>query len=211
MSDPNEWVTLGEAAEILGVHPATVRSWADSGDLHSQRTPGGHRRFQRRDLLQWASSKDVSSTAPSEAKLMLQSALGRARLEVGDGQLLEFGWYDQFNEETRKAHRLLGRRLLEALTTYISTPESHDQIREDVRAMGAEYARLSIEEGISLPDSVRAFLFFRDLLTESVIQMAELLSLRTPHDWSSRLREVNTITDELLLALIEEYQEHSHT
>jgi hypothetical protein len=82
---------------------------------------------------------------------------------------------------------------------------------EEIRAMGAEYARLSIEHGISLPDSVRAFLFFRDLLTESMIQMAELLSLRTPRDWSSRLRDVNTITDELLLALIEEYQSPSRT
>jgi excisionase family DNA binding protein len=208
MSDPNEWVTLGEAAEILGVHPATVRSWADSGDLQSKRTPGGHRRFRRRDLLQWAGSKETS-TSPSEAQLMLQSALGRARLEVGDGQLEEFAWYDQFNETTRQAHRQLGRRLLEALTTYLFTPESRDGIVEEIRAMGAEYACLSIDHAISLPDSVRAFLFFRDLLTESMIQMAELLSLRTPRDWSSRLREVNTITDELLLALIVEYQEHS--
>jgi len=210
MSDPNEWVTLGEAAEILGVHPSTIRSWADSGDLQSQRTPGGHRRFQRRDLLQWASSKGTS-TGSSEAKLMLQSALGRARLEVGDGQLREFAWYDQFNEETRQAHRQLGRRLLEALTTYLTSPESRDLVVEQVRAMGAEYARLSIDHGISLSDSVRAFLFFRDLLTESMIQMAEVLSLRTPNDWGSRLRDVNTITDELLLALIEEYQSPSQT
>lgn len=210
MSDPNEWVTLGEAAEILGVHPATVRSWADSGDLQSQRTPGGHRRFRRRDLRQWLGRKETS-TGPSEAQFMLQSALGRARLEVGDGQLHEFAWYDQFNEATRQAHRQLGRRLLEALTTYLFTPESHDHIMEEIRAMGAEYARLSIDHGISLSDSVRAFLFFRDLLTESVIQMAELLSLQTPRDWGSRLREVNTITDELLLALIIEYQEHSPT
>ena len=142
---------------------------------------------------------------------MLQSALGRARLEVGDGQLQEFTWYDQFNEETRQAHRQLGRRLLEALTTYLFTPESRDRIVEESRAMGEEFARLSIDHGISLPDSVRALLFFRDLLTESMVQMAELLSLRTPRDWSSRLRDVNTITDELLLALIEEYQSPSRT
>src|SRR4051794_2998670 len=37
------WVGLSEAAKILGAHPATVRSWADRGELPSQRTPGGHR------------------------------------------------------------------------------------------------------------------------------------------------------------------------
>ena len=40
-----EWVSLRQAAELLGVHPATVRSWADKGELPSRRTPGGHRRF----------------------------------------------------------------------------------------------------------------------------------------------------------------------
>src|SRR5688572_17845536 len=112
MSEQHDWVSLWEAAEILGVHPTTVRHWADSGDLPSQRTPGGHRRFRRRDLMQWASAHhpQPNEVGSSEAQLMMQSALGRARLEVGDGQLHGLGWYDQFNEETRQAHRMLGRR-----------------------------------------------------------------------------------------------------
>jgi excisionase family DNA binding protein len=208
MSEQSDWVSLGEAAEILGVHPTTVRHWADSGDLPSQRTPGGHRRFRRRDLIQWASARDQrpsGQSAPNEALLMMQTALGRARLEVGDGQLHGLHWYDQFNEETRQAHRMLGRRLLEALTRYLADAAEHHEVRSEIRQMGAEYARLSLDHNIGLSDSVRAFLFFRDLLTESVIQLAEILSLHTPRDWSARLRQVNTITDELLLSLIDEY------
>lgn len=206
MSEQNDWVSLGEAAEILGVHPTTVRHWADDGDLPSQRTPGGHRRFRRRDLNHWASRQQTTTheSGSNEAQLMMQSALGRARIEVGDGQLHGLGWYDQFNEETRQAHRLLGRRLLEVLTRYLAEPTMHDSLRNEIRAIGAEYARLSAENALTLTDSVRAFLFFRDLLTESVIQLAEILSLHTPRDWSERLRQVNLITDELLLALIEE-------
>lgn len=45
MSDSSEWVSLRQAADMLGVHPATVRNWADKGDIMSRRTPGGHRRF----------------------------------------------------------------------------------------------------------------------------------------------------------------------
>jgi excisionase family DNA binding protein len=213
MSEQNDWVSLGEAAEILGVHPTTVRHWADGGDLPSQRTPGGHRRFRRRDLMHWASRQQASTheVGSNEAQLMMQSALGRARLEVVDGQLHGLGWYDQFNEETRQAHRLLGRRLLEILTRYLAEPTLHDSLRVEIRAMGAEYARLSEQNALSLTDSVRAFLFFRDLLTESVIQLAEILSLHTPRDWSDRLRQVNVITDELLLALIEEYGQGQST
>jgi excisionase family DNA binding protein len=197
---------LGEAAEILGVHPTTVRHWADSGDLPSQRTPGGHRRFRRRDLDQWASMQQTTEARPEEAQIMMQSALGRARIEVGDGQLHGLGWYDQFDEQTRQAHRSLGRRLLEVLTHHLTNPVASSDLRDEIRAMGIEYASLSISHQIRLSDSVRAFLFFRDLLTESVIQMAGVLSLSTPRDWSERLRQVNDITDELLLSLISEYE-----
>jgi excisionase family DNA binding protein len=206
MSDQSDWVSLGEAAEILGIHPTTVRHWADSGDLPSQRTPGGHRRFRRRDLEQWASMQQSSEARPHEAQIMMQAALGKARIEVGDGQLHGLGWYDQFDEQTRQAHRALGRRLIEALTNHLTNPGATTGLHEEVRAMGIEYARLSIDHQIRLSDSVRAFLFFRDLLTESVIQMAGVLSLSTPRDWSVRLRQVNDITDELLLSLITEYE-----
>jgi excisionase family DNA binding protein len=206
MPDQSDWVGLGEAAEILGVHPTTVRHWADSGDLPSQRTPGGHRRFRRRDLHQWATMQQPTEERPNEAQIMMQAALGRARIEVGDGQLHGLGWYDQFDETTRQAHRALGRRLLEALTNHLNNPIESGRLHEDIRAIGVEYARLSIDQQIRLSDSVRAFLFFRDLLTESVIQMAGVLSLSTPRDWGERLRQVNDITDQLLLSLIDEYE-----
>jgi excisionase family DNA binding protein len=204
----SEWVSLGEAAAILGVHPATVRHWADDGDLPSRRTPGGHRRFRRADLEQWASARSGSKeVAPDEAQLMMQSALGRARMEVADGQLVGQAWYDRFDEQTRKRHRALGRRLLELLTSYLADPESQALTLAEVRQLGAEYVRLSRSQGLSLTDSVQAFLFFRDLLTDSVIRLAEVLSLHSPPDWGDRLRQVNHITDELLLALVEGYQQ----
>jgi excisionase family DNA binding protein len=202
--EENEWLSLGEAASILGVHPSTVRHWADSGDLPSQRTPGGHRRFRRRDLQQWATLRG-RDTAPREAQLMMQSALGRARLEISDGQLKGQVWYDELDDGARQAHRRMGRRLLELLTGYLARPEDDEDVLAQVRELGTEYAHISQDQGLSLADSVRAFLFFRDLLIESVIQLAEMLSLRTPLDWGDRLQQVNMITDELLLSLIEEY------
>lgn len=206
MTDQSEWVGLSEAAEILGVHPSTVRHWADSGELPSQRTPGGHRRFRRRELEQWAVARR-RQMAPAEVQLMLQSALGRARLEISSGQLKGQPWYDQLDEQARKTHRALGRRLLETLTRYLADPNNHEAMMKDVRELGAEYAQLSHEQKLGLLDAVRAFLFFRDLLTDSVIQLAEALSLRTPLDWGDRLRQVNHMTDELLLVLIEQYEE----
>ncbi len=49
-----KWLSLQEASRMLGVHPSTLRQWADAGKIHTVRTPGGHRRYpaeQIRKLL----------------------------------------------------------------------------------------------------------------------------------------------------------------
>ena len=48
-SDP-DWLTLGQAAKYLGVAQSTIRKWSDQGLVPAFYTPGGHRRFRRRDL-----------------------------------------------------------------------------------------------------------------------------------------------------------------
>jgi excisionase family DNA binding protein len=45
-----DWLTLGQAAQYLGVAQSTIRKWTDSGRVPAFKTPGGHRRFRRRDL-----------------------------------------------------------------------------------------------------------------------------------------------------------------
>lgn len=42
---PRKLLTVSEVASEFGVHPQTVRRWADQGDLPSTRTLGGARRF----------------------------------------------------------------------------------------------------------------------------------------------------------------------
>lgn len=41
---------IGQAADILGVSPDTVRRWADAGRLRSVRTEGGHRLVEGDEL-----------------------------------------------------------------------------------------------------------------------------------------------------------------
>ncbi len=48
-SDP-DWLTLGQAAKYLGVAQSTIRKWSDLGRVPAFYTPGGHRRYRRRDL-----------------------------------------------------------------------------------------------------------------------------------------------------------------
>ncbi len=50
MTDEPDWLTLGQAARFLGVAQSTIRKWSDQGRVPAFYTPGGHRRYRRRDL-----------------------------------------------------------------------------------------------------------------------------------------------------------------
>ena len=43
-------LSIGQAAEMLGVSVKTVRRWSDSGKLKSTRNPSGHRRYNLLDI-----------------------------------------------------------------------------------------------------------------------------------------------------------------
>ena len=204
----DEWIGLSEAAQILGVHPSTLRAWADKGELPSRRTAGGHRRFKRSDLQP---AQSGSASQPAETELMVHSALGRTRMQIGEGQLDELDWYQQFNDRARQEQRTMGRELLTQLTHYLTVPEDRTAALSKAQHIGQRYGDMAYEQGLSLGDSVRAFFFFRDLLNDSVIQLADTLSLPTAHEWGEKLREVSHFSDTILLALIERYQDMDAT
>lgn len=54
-----------EAAEMLGVRPATVALWARIGALRpAVSTPGGHRRYRRGDVRAFAEAGGFTVAAP---------------------------------------------------------------------------------------------------------------------------------------------------
>ncbi|MBK9124607.1 MAG: helix-turn-helix domain-containing protein [Chloroflexi bacterium] len=203
MSD-NEWVSLRRAAELLGVHPATVRNWADKGDLPSRRTPGGHRRFRVSDLQRQMQAD--SELQPIEIQVILQSALGQARLQVGDGDLANVPWYRAMRDETRQHMRVQGRALLEELRAFLAAGSPDSGLSRAIE-MGKQYAVSLIEDGLTLPQAVRGFLFFSDFVINSVLTWSELTAPRSPIEWAALLRHVNTFMNTMLLSIIEYYQE----
>lgn len=194
-----DWLNLSEAARLLGVHPSTVRMWADKGDLPSQRTSGGHRRFRRADIEAWQASHRHGSLPG--ASLMVQSALGRARMELNEGQLARMPWYNKLSESARLSYRETSQRLLGLLKKYLAG-EDREAVLVEARRLGTEYYRLGKTSRLSLSDSVRAFLYFRDFLTEGVVQLVEASG--TAH--SQSLAELHQLTahftNEILIAMI---------
>ncbi len=60
--------TVGEAAELIGVSPDTVRRWVDSGALPAERTAGGRRRVDGAALAHFLTARAGSPpAAPAES------------------------------------------------------------------------------------------------------------------------------------------------
>ncbi len=202
--DANEWVSLRQAADILGVHPATVRAWADRGDLAARRTPGGHRRFRRADLEQYA--QQHSELHPTEVQVIIQNALGQMRLEVGGGTLASVAWYEAMSAGTREKMRQQGRQLLEELRSYLAQGAPDSGLAAAIR-IGKQYAQVLHDDGLTLPQAVRGFFYFNDFVFNSILTWQEITPPRNPAEWSRLLREVNTFTNTMLLSIVEYYEE----
>jgi len=52
-------VTMGQAAELLGVQPAFLRSLDAAGVITPERSGGGHRRYSRRQLQRAARMREL--------------------------------------------------------------------------------------------------------------------------------------------------------
>jgi excisionase family DNA binding protein len=67
----DDWLTLGQAAKVLGVAQSTVRAWSDAGRLPVFYTPGGHRRFKRDDLDAFLSRNGAGSRPRNAATVLV--------------------------------------------------------------------------------------------------------------------------------------------
>jgi len=199
---PEDWLSLSEVARMLGVHPSTVRSWSNQGGFPVHRTQGGHRRYLRSEVELWMQSQ--RSGGANEQDLMVQKALKTTRLQISEGRLSSEAWYAKLNEEARVQYRQSSRTLLQGLLGSLVSDEANAQA--EAHALGYEYATRGRRFGMSVADSVKAFLFFRNVLTESMLSVYEAASVRNPQAWSDMFRKVNAFTDQILAALLETYE-----
>src|SRR5262245_22738597 len=150
-----EWLSLQEASALLGVTTSTLRRWGDSGRVPMKRTLGGHRRFPREgiDQLVSAPSADIAvALAPKPQPAWSFDAREMAHQE----------WHTHFAAgPLTDRMRGLGQRLLGLLIQYINRHEDDHRFLVEARAVGATYGREAHEGGISLHDTVEAFLYFR--------------------------------------------------
>ena len=198
----DKWLSLHEAAEILGVHPSTVRIWSDKGLLPVYRTQGGHRRFKQSEVLLWANTSRGPQTI--DPITVVHAALRNIRLQISEGRLEAESWYQKLDEAARTQYRQSAHALFQGLVSYLAA--DGESAASEAHSIGYEYASRARRYGLNTVDAARAFLFFRDALLQSVIQVYQEANVPSGQAWGEILHKVNAFTDLILLHLLETYR-----
>jgi len=199
----DQWLSLSEMADEFGVHPSTIRKWADDGDLPVHRTPGGHRRFLRREVELWQEAQQADS--PHDVQMVVNHAMREIRLQISEGNLENESWYQKLDQQARRQYRQSGRSLLQGLRAFLST-QGQEAIAE-AQSLGYEYASRGRQHQLNAVEATQAFLFFRNSLMESMLQIYESASVQSAQVWSSMFRRMNQFTDQILISLMSTYHQ----
>ena len=190
--DKNHWLSLGDACRLLDVSQSTLRQWADGGYLRVYRTPGGHRRFMRDDLVVFVDGS--APQPPINNHIALEgSALRRIRRGLHQEAVLRQPWYQSVDADGRDRMRLFGRRLLSLLAQQpLRRPRRQEAVSE-AHLLGRQYGAEMVDRGVALKDTVEAFIFFRTMVLDSA-----------PSDSWSRILE---LADRVLVGVTESHEE----
>lgn len=201
----DRWLSLTAAANHLGVHPTTLRRWADNGDVTTMLTPGGHRRFLVSDLDAFAQSRRSLMGKNQVAEEWAERALQTTRQEIATHG--SEPWLSSFDSGTRDSNRLLGQQLLGLTMQYLSAPEEElPPLREQAGAIGRQYGEMAHASGLPLTEALEATLFFRDLLVETALKLPENMPVK-PQANVRLMRKINQLLNLIQLTIAEVYDD----
>lgn len=199
-SDPtsDDWLSLAEASALLGVAASTLRRWGDAGKVPMKRTLGGHRRFSRAGL-QHLDAAQIHGSAPAPASPLLQfdaHAMSRAN------------WHTRFaTRSDTDRMRGLGQRLLGLLIQYINRHEEDARFLNEARTVGSSYGRETREAGLSMHDTVEAFLFFRRSFSRLALPVPGIAQPNDIDQAAALHMRIDRFMDAILLGAIDGYEQ----
>lgn len=191
-TDKTQWLSLRDACRLLDVSDTTLRQWANSGYLRVYRTPGGHRRFFRQDVESFVNGQDQSAEHSRDEGLE-GSALRRIRRRLNRDSVVQQSWYQSVEEEGKVRMRLFGRRLLSLLLQETGPKRRRQELLEEAHLLGREYATEMWERGVTVTETVEAFVFFRSMVLDST----------NPTSWPRILEAA----DRVLVGVVGSYQD----
>jgi excisionase family DNA binding protein len=196
-----QFLSLGEAAQALGVHPSTIRLWSDQGRIPVYRTQGGHRRYRISEIRVWQQRLEESGEC---AERVLRLAMVNARKLDTESQLLTEPWYQKLDASAREACRTAGLAIADGLAWHLTSSPARQE--ETAQSIGRSFGGRCLRLGLSRIDACQAFLYFRGVLLDALMAVGEDSRAATSCAWAEMLRKTADFTDEALLAFLQAYE-----
>ncbi len=198
--DASGWLPLGEASRFLGVDESTLRAWTDAGRIRAFRTPGGHRRYRQDDLSTFVQSQQAGSHStladvigPHGARLMPGASRREIHLQP---------WYASLDPAAAEAIRLTCRTLMDALAGYLAGGRQQRAALRTGETAGRELGRQVAALHLGPAEATRAFLYFKESITQAVSSRLPL-----PSDRKLRsMRQIERFLDRVLLHMMRAYE-----
>jgi len=198
------WLDLSAAADYLGVHFTTLRRWTDDGKVPCIRTPGGRRRYLLAELtaflasLQQGALRELTVASDSQR---LAALLPPKHLGVSNEP-----WYGRLDEAQRNAMRRGGQQLIAVLIQYVTRANGGAAFLAEGQRLAAAYGEVNYRAGLSLVESLRAFMLVRRSINDSLLQAGALAGAPDADTWRLYDR-MATFLDAMLLAHAEGFQQ----
>ncbi len=198
------WLSLTATARRLGIHPTTLRRWANEGEIACMLTPGGHRRFLESDLQRFEerARREAEDRPSTQLVRWGEHAIDRTRQDLVHHP--HEGWLAPLNDEARAQHRVLGQRLMALLLQFVSRETPGPEIEEEVRSTGHAYGEQARRHGLRLAQALSATMFFRESLSEAALAPPGALARHTEHN-AQLLRRLNRFINLTQLAVVDAY------
>src|SRR4051812_45076705 len=207
-SSPNDtlyddWISLHDASQLLGVATSTLRRWGDAGRVPMKRTLGGHRRFARIEVMQLVDGGSLKPAlvAPTSAPQPPQP------WGIDTREMSRQEWHVRLAARPGADRmRGLGQRLLGLLIQYINRREDDRRFLKEARAVGSSYGGEARQAQASMHDTVEAFLFFRSSFSELTMPLPGIAQPTDLAEVVALQARLNRIMDAILLGVISGYE-----
>ena len=196
--DADHWLELSEAAQILKLHPSTLRRWSDAGKIAHIRTLSGRRRFDPLVIEQVREEIEQTGAGQHQAA----ETIGLTTLapdQVHASAIFQEDWVKRLTDEQKLIFRYSGQRLLELMLQYINQEEKDEAILVSARRIASDYAAILYKVGLSLSQSVQAYLAFR----RSILDFVQVPMAAVSHNDRDGQRVMLRATDFFDVLLIE--------
>lgn len=201
--DNKAWLSLSEAAAILGVHFTTLRRWADAGEIACIRTPGGRRRFSAEVVSQFLRQHQQAEAAKLPA-LLEARIINHTRHDVRALNPKTEAWMSLLSPEQKLRLRQTGHRLNALLMQYSNQTTSSEPFLEEGKRIACEYGSICFQAHVPFVQTIRAFQFFQRSVLDAIHETSFLRDSRGQAN-PELYKRTSYFFDETLLAVVGQY------